>query len=132
MSGIIEPERIDVNDLPGIWSPVQWELSEEDLVVELEDQARASLLATVDIPETILRLLLRETAITRALLPPEGYDPEEQGEWDEELVTFKFQNRVVMVQEERDTDYLYVELNFENRGKWAFTFEPEHVVIERI
>jgi hypothetical protein len=132
MPGVIEPDRIDVNDLPGIWSPVQWELSEEDRIVELEEQARASLLMAVDAPETILRLLLRETAITRSLLPPENYDPDEQGEWDEELVTFKFQRPIKLDKEERNPDHLYVELDFDNLGTWAFTIEPERVVIERV
>ena len=132
MPGVIEPDRINVNDLPGIWSPVQWELNEEDRIVELEEQARASLLWAVDAPETILRLLLRETAITRSLLPPEGYDPDEQGEWDDELVTFKFQRPVKLANEERESDHLYIELDFGNLGNWTFQIEPERVVIERV
>ncbi len=28
MPGIIDPETTHVDDLPGIWSPVQWELTE--------------------------------------------------------------------------------------------------------
>ena len=30
MPGIIDPERIHVDVLPGIWTPVQWEMSEEE------------------------------------------------------------------------------------------------------
>src|SRR4030042_1488680 len=80
MPGVIVAETVQVGALPGIWSPVQWELGEEERREELEDQARASLLAAVDTPEAVLRLLLDETEIVRAFGPPEGYDPEQQGE----------------------------------------------------
>jgi hypothetical protein len=88
MPGVIEPETINVDKLPGIWSPVQWELSEEERIQELHTQATASLLWAVDIPEAILRLLLGLTGIDRSLDPPEDYDAELQGEWDPKLVTF--------------------------------------------
>jgi hypothetical protein len=35
----IDPETMNVDDLPGIWSPVQWELSEDERIQELEMQA---------------------------------------------------------------------------------------------
>jgi len=60
---------------------VQWELSDQERTEELEQQATASLLWAVDVPQTILRMLLSETGIERAYSPPEGYDPEEQGYW---------------------------------------------------
>ena len=80
MAGVINPETLYVDDLPGIWSPVQWELSDAERIKELDEQARASLLWAVDVPETILRLLLNETEIERAYEAPKGYDPEQQGE----------------------------------------------------
>ena len=50
MPKTIDPETIYVDDLPGIWSPVQWELSEQERAKELEEQATASLLWAVDTP----------------------------------------------------------------------------------
>jgi hypothetical protein len=132
MPMIIDPETIYVDDLPGIWSPVQWELSEEEKARELEDQATASLLWAVNVPETILRLLLSETDIQRAYGPPEGYDPEEQGYWEEDLVTFQFKRAIRLERVEREKDFLYIEYDFDSLGRWALELEPERVVIERI
>jgi hypothetical protein len=132
MPGIIEPETINVDKLPGIWSPVQWELSEEERIQELHTQATASLLWAVDIPEAILRLLLRLTAIDRALNPPEDYDEELQGEWDEKLVTFKFKHPIHLERVERESDHLYVEYKIDDLGYWAFEIEPEKISLRRI
>ena len=101
MPRYIDPETMNVDEMPGIWSPVQWELSEEERIQELHLQATASLLWAVDAPEAILRLLLSETAIERTLEPPTGYDPENQGEWDESLVTFGFRRSMELVKLER-------------------------------
>jgi hypothetical protein len=132
MTGIIIPETMHVDDLPGIWSPVQWPLSEDERAAELEQQAIASLLWTVDVPEAILRLLLEETAIQRAYEPPDGYDPEQQGEWDESLVTFTFRRRMHLESEERTPDSLAVVYKLEGVGYWQIELTPERVVIERI
>ncbi|MGD9092385.1 MAG: hypothetical protein PVF74_06035 [Anaerolineales bacterium] len=132
MPGIIDPGTINVDDLPAIWSPVQWELSPEEHAQELEQQAQASLQWVLDAPEVILRLLLDETAIERAYVPPPGYDPEQQGDWDEELVTFQFARTMRLERIERESDYLYLEYDFGNRGHWAIEIEPEKVTIERI
>ncbi len=132
MPGIIDPETMDANDLPGIWSPVQWELTENERVQEVEDQAKASLLWSVDVPEAILRLLLQECDIERLLEPPEGYDPQVQGEWDSELVTFGFQRRIELVKVERERDFLYLEYKFGDMGYWSIEVEPQKVTIERI
>lgn len=128
----IDPETINIDPLPGIWSPVQWEMSEAERVHELESQAVASLLWSVDVPEAILRLLLGETSIQRAFGPPEGYDPEIQGEWDESLVTFKFKRPIKPENIERDTNFLYVTYDFEDLGHWALEIEPDRVSIQRI
>ncbi len=58
MPSVIDPETLYVDDLPAIWSPVQWELDEEERIQAVEEQATASLLWTMDAPEAILRLLL--------------------------------------------------------------------------
>lgn len=132
MPGVIDPETINVDNLPGIWSPVQWELSEEERIQELHTQATASLLWAVDAPEAILRLLLGLTGIDRALDPPEGYDADLQGEWDEKLVTFNFKHSVQMKKVERERDYLYVEYQVDDLGWWALEIEPEKVTIQRV
>jgi hypothetical protein len=132
MPKIIDPETIYVDNLPGIWSPVQWELSEQERAQELEDQATASLLWAIDAPQTILRLLLNETDIERAYGPPEGYDPEEQGYWEKDLVTFQFKRSIQLARVEREQDYLLIEYDFGSLGRWIFEIEPEKVTIERL
>ncbi len=132
MSAIIDPETLYVDDLPGIWSPVQWELDEPDRVLELEEQAKASLLSVIDVPETILRLLLDETDIERAYEPPEGYDTDIQGEWNESLVTFQFKRPIRLDSVQRERDFLQIVYNFGDRGKWLFEFKPEKVTIEKV
>jgi len=132
MPSVIEPEILNVDELPGIWSPVQWDLEEEERLAELEQQATASLLNTVDAPETILRLLLGETDIERAFDPPRRYDPEKQGEWDPDLITFHFKRAVRLYSVERQRDFLRAVYEVEDLGRWAFEIEPESVNIQRI
>jgi hypothetical protein len=132
MPGVILSETLSVDNLPGIWSPVQWDLSEEERRQELEDEAVASLLWSVDAPEAVLRLLLGETEIERVLDPPEGYDPEKQGEWDSSLVTFAFKRPIRLDTLERERDQLKVVYRLEGAGYWLLEIGPERVVIERV
>jgi hypothetical protein len=132
MPSVIDPETIHVDELPAIWSPVQWELSEEERVEAIDQQAAASLLRTMDAPEAILRLLLGEMDIQRLYQPPENYDPVEQGEWDEEILTFGPYRPIKLVEIEREPDYLRLVYNFGDLGWWEFMIEPEKVTIERI
>lgn len=132
MPGVIDHETLHVDDLPGIWSPVQWELTEEERNFEIEEQARASLLWAVDAPEAVLRMLLQETEITRAYDPPEGYDEDLQGEWDSSVVTFQVRRPIRLDQVEREADGLSVIYDFKDLGYWSLTVEPERVLIERI
>jgi len=132
MPQIIDPETLHVDDLPAIWSPIQWEITEEERIKEVEDQARASLLWAVDAPEAILRLLLDETAITRLYDPPKGYNPEEQGEWNPDLITFGFNRRVRLERIEREPDCLTLEYDVADLGTWLLEITPERVIIERV
>jgi hypothetical protein len=132
MPSIIDPLTINTDALPCIWSPVQWELTPEEHAQELEEQATASILWTADVPEAILRLLLNETKIERTFAPPEGYDPEKQGEWDVSLVTFNFKRKISLLKEERSPDRLYLEYMVDDLGTWAIEIEPENVSISRI
>jgi hypothetical protein len=132
MPGVIDPETMNTDGLPGIWSPVQWELTEEEPIQELEAQTTASLLNSINVPEAILLLLLQDAEIERIFEPPENYDPESQGEWDSELVTFGFQKPIQLIKVERGHNYLYLEYKFGDFGYWSFEIEPEKVTISRI
>lgn len=132
MPGVIDTETINADDLPGIWSPVQWELSDEERAEELESQATASLLWSVNMTEAILRMLLQETDIERIFEPPEDYDSEQQGEWDTDLVTFSFRKPIKLIKVEREHNYLYIEYKFGDLGYWCFEIEPEKVTISRV
>ena len=132
MPSVIDPETLNVDTLPGVWSPVQWDLSEEERIEELDNQATASLLFNVDAPEAILRLLLDEYQIERAIDRSRDYDPEKRGEWNPDLLTFQFSRSVKLVDVKREKDYLYVEYNFEGLGYWAFEIEPESVRLVRL
>ena len=132
MSKIIDPQTIHVDDLPAVWSPVQWELTEIERIGEMEDQAQASMLWAVDNPETILRLLLNEIEIERTTEAPPGWDPELQGDWNPDLITFTFKRRFELVKLEREPDRLYVEYKVEDLGYWGLEIEAEKVSIQRL
>jgi hypothetical protein len=132
MSNVIDYETMYVDDLPGIWSPVQWELTDSERINEIENQATASLLWAVDAPEAVLRLLQNETSIERAYEAPEGYNPEEQGEWESGLVTYQFSRSIRLINVQRAPDSLYIEYDFGESGRWAFVIEPDKVSLERI
>ena len=132
MPGIIDPETMHVDELPGVWAPVQWEQTPEERAAEVEAQASASLLANVDIPEAILRLLLNETAADVVYAPPEGYNPQEQGEWDDSLITFAFNRSIQMRKLERSPERLVMEYRVNDLGWWRVTIEPYQAVIEKI
>jgi len=132
MPSVIDPQTIHVDELPAIWSPVQWELTEEEHVEAVNEQATASLLWTMDAPEAILRLLLNETEIQRLYQTPDDYAPAEQGEWDEGILTFGPYRSMKLIEIERDRDYLRLVYNFGDLGYWEFMIEPEKVTIERI
>ncbi len=132
MPSIIDPQTLYVDDLLAIWSPVQWELDEEERVRAVEEQATASLLWTMDAPEAILRLLLEETGIRQLHAPPDGYDPREQGDWDKGLITFGPDHPIKLESIERTPTRLELVYDFGSFGRWEFVIESERVSIERI
>ncbi len=132
MPSIIDPETLYVDDLPAIWSPVQWDLTEEERSTAVEEQATASLLWSMDAPEAILRLLLEETAIERLQKPPQGYNPAEQGDWDSKLITFGPRRPIKLEAVERTPTSLMVVYDFGELGHWEVFIEAEKVTIERI
>jgi len=132
MPSTIDPQTLYVDDLPAIWSPVQWDLTDEERVQAVEEQATASLLWTMDAPEAILRLLLEETGIQRLYAPPKDYDPAEQGGWDKDLLTFGPERPMKLESIERTPTRLELVYNFGEMGRWEFVIESERVSIERI
>jgi hypothetical protein len=132
MPSVIDPETLYVDDIPAIWSPVQWELSDEERIQAVEEQATASLLWTMDAPEAILRLLLNESGIQRLYSPPKDYNPEEQGDWDKDLITFGPERPMKLESIERTPTSLELVYDFGDRGHWEFIIEAERVSIERI
>ena len=132
MPSVIDPETLHVDRLPVVWSPVQSPLTEDERAHEVEEQATASLLWAADAPETILRLLLSETAIVRAFEPPQGYDLDEQGEWDPRLVTFAFARPIRLLSAERQPDRLALEYRLDGAGYWRMEITPDSVHISRL
>jgi hypothetical protein len=132
MPSVIDPETLYVDDLPAIWSPVQWDLTEEERIQAVEEQATASLLWTMDAPEAILRLLLSETGIQRLHAPPRDYNPQEQGDWEKDIITFGPERPIKLESVERRPECLQVVYDFGDRGRWEFIIEAERVSIERI
>jgi hypothetical protein len=132
MPGIIDPETVYVDDLPTIWSPAQEELTEGERLQEINLQATASLLWAADAPEAVLRLLLGETEIERVFEPPAGYDPEQQGDWNEGFLTFAFKHPIRLKSVKRQADSLEVVYNLEGAGYWRIEITPESVSIDRI
>ncbi len=132
MPSVIDPETVYVDDLPTIWSPVQWELTDEERVQAVEQQATASLLWAMDAPEAILRLLLGETEVQRLYEAPQGFDPQEQGEWDKSIITFGPGRPIRLEQVERTPRSVRLVYDFGDAGRWEFRIESEHVRIDRI
>ncbi|MBE3120429.1 MAG: hypothetical protein IMZ50_16950 [Candidatus Atribacteria bacterium] len=133
MPSIIDPQTLYVDDLPTIWSPVQWELTEEERREAVEEQqATASLLWSMDALEAILRLLLDETGIERLFGPPAGFNTEEQGDWDEKLITFGPKRAIKRESVERTPTRLELVYNFAELGRWEFVIESEQVTIQQI
>jgi hypothetical protein len=132
MPSVIDPETLYVDDLPAIWSPVQWDFTEEERIQAVEEQATASLLWTMDAPEAILRLFLNETEIQRLYAPPKDYNPQEQGDWDKDIITFGPNRPIKLERVERTPTCLVIIYDFGDLGRWEFSIEAERVSIERI
>jgi hypothetical protein len=132
MPSILDPQTLYVDDLPTVWSPVQWELTEEERIQAVEEQATASLLWSMDAPEAVLRLLLEETDIKRIFEPPDSYNPAEQGVWDEKLITFGPKRPIKLESVDRTPTRLELVYDFAELGRWELIIESEKVSIERI
>ncbi len=132
MPGVIDPETIEVNQLPPVWSPVQGPISDDERIRELDMQATASLLWAATVPEQILRLLLSETDIDPIAEPPADYAPDLQGEWQPGVLTFGFRRPVRVVREQREHDLLVLEFQVDGAGTWMMEIGPERMILERL
>jgi hypothetical protein len=129
MPGDIDPETINTDSLPCVWSPIQRELTKEEHAYKLDTHSTASIPWSVDVPKVILRLFLLESEIQRLLEPPKDYDPTSHDDCDQKLVTMGFKYPLQLVEIEREQEYLYLEYKIGNSGYWPFEFEPEKVMI---
>jgi hypothetical protein len=124
MSGYLDPLTFPVLDVPAIWCPEKEKEFGNPLAASIEAQAKASLLASSDTVEAILRLLYDEAEIERIYEPPPGYNPEVQGDWDDEQVTFAFRHRVEKIGEQRDDEMLRMEYRMEGCGQYSVEITP--------
>jgi hypothetical protein len=131
MSGYLDPLTFPVLDVPAIWCPEKERLSGNPLATSIEEQAKASLLASADTVEAILRLLYDEAEIERVFEPPQGYNPEVQGDWDDHQVTFVFRRRVEKIGEERGNESLRMEYRLETCGQYRIEITPESFSIKK-
>jgi hypothetical protein len=132
MPSIIDPQNLNVDNLPAIWSPFQWGLTEVERIQAVEEQATASLFGGMDAPEAVLRLLLDETGIDRLNNAPSGYDVEQQAAWSGNLITFGPKRAIKLESCERTPTCLELVYDFGELGKWEFIIESEKVSIARI
>lgn len=131
MSGYLDPLTFPVLNVPAIWCPQKEKEMGNHLAESIEEQAQASLLASADIVEAVLRILDGETGIERVFNPPQGYNPEVQGDWDDQLVTFAFRRRVEKIREERDDELLRMEYRMEGCGQYSIEITAEGFSIEK-
>jgi hypothetical protein len=132
MSGYLDPLTFPVLDVPAIWCPEKEKLMGNPLAASIEEQAQASLLASADPVEAILRMLFGETEVERIFEPPQGYNPELQGDWDDEQVTFVFRRKVEKTSAERGEELLRMEYRVEGCGAYSVEIMPESFSIEKI
>ncbi len=131
MSGVLDPLTFPSLDVPAIWCPQKEKLLGNALARSIEEQARGCLLQSADPVEAVLRLIYGETEIERAFVPPEGYNPQVQGEWDDSQVTFAFTRRVQKISEERNEDSLRMEYAVDGSGRFHVEITPDSFSIAR-
>jgi len=131
MAGVLDPLTFPTLGVPAIWCPRREKLRGSPLALSIEEQAKGSLLQSADLVESVLRMIYGETEIERALVPPAGYDPQIQGEWDDTLVTFAFTRRVRKLSEDRNEQTLQMEYQMDGHGRFSIEITPEGFSITR-
>jgi hypothetical protein len=127
----IDPLTFPTINLPAIWTPIKEKSEANPLALQIQEQARASLLLTADTIESILRLLLGETEVERVFTPPKGYDTELQGEWDNSAITFTFIRSIRIFSENRDPEQLKMQYEVEGRGIYNIILNKDGIEIKK-
>jgi hypothetical protein len=128
----LDPLTFPTINLPAIWTPTPENADDHPPALQIMEKARGRLLMTADILESILRQLLGETEVERVSAPPEGYDPDLQGDWDETVPTFAFQRRISLWEEERSEDVLSVRLSVDGKDSYRAEVTKNGLAITRI
>jgi hypothetical protein len=114
----LDPLTFPTIRVPAVWTPIKEKSDANPLALQIHEQAKASLLISADIMESILRLLLGETEVERVFTPPKGYDEEQQGAWDTDAITFAFVRSVRIKSENRDAGKLLMQYEVEGKGDY--------------
>jgi hypothetical protein len=133
MTSVIDPLTFPVIDVPAIWCPPETKTRTAHPVLELERQAQANLILSADIIESVIRLIFGEAEIEKVMEPPEGYDPDVQGDWDESVATYAFKRPILKIEEERDEQHLLLVYSMKELGTYrvaltetSFSITKEH------
>jgi hypothetical protein len=126
-----DTETFPSHEFPAIWFYQKPPEDKRDFAAFVEHQAASGMLASTDILEAVLRLLLGLTEVEGVYDPPRGYDPEVQGEWDSDVLTFIFRRRVQKVGEDREDGEIRLEYQVETCGTFVVTIRGDSVHIER-
>jgi hypothetical protein len=132
MTSEFDPLTFPTFSVPAIWTYQKPPEGGQEFGNYLEAQALNGLIGTSDIFEVMLRLLLGLTDIERIYEPPEEYDPEIQGEWDDSIITFAFTKKVKPVEERRGEGVLTSEYIVEGSGSYRVELEYEKLTIQKI
>jgi hypothetical protein len=81
---------------------------------------------------TILRLLLDEAALEHFFKAPVGFNPANQGEWNEKLIMFGPKRPIKLESLERTPTRLELVYNLADLGMGEFIIESEKVRIAHI
>jgi hypothetical protein len=127
----LDPLTFPTIPLPAVWSPVREKSDGNPLALQIEEQAKGSLLVTADTLESVLRLLLGVTEVERVFSPPDGYDAEQQGEWDEDAVTFAFTRGIRILSESRSADELSLRYEVEGLGTYTVAVTADGLDVRR-
>jgi hypothetical protein len=139
MPGAIDFETMDVDELTPVWWPSDAELTPEQYDSVVRQEARAHLLTMLGVPEAVLRLLVRETEVSRVARDVVGQgdfevEAETDAETDAEFPpdSFEFSRPIVADTVEMTRDGLLVVYRLEGSGTWRMFLESERVTIERV
>jgi hypothetical protein len=154
MPGTIDFETMDVDELTPVWWPSDADLTPDQYDSVVQQEARAHLLTMLGVPEAILRLLVRETEVSRVARDVAGQDDGKWSDFEGEAAadadadadaaadaeseagfppdSFEFSRPIVAETVEMTRDGLLVIYRLEGSGTWRMFLESERVTIERV